>query len=206
MNGSYPSLIFLRIAALALLICCLPLSTQAATLCGVVRDTSTGQGVARAGVFLRLGSGAFTGFHAATDEDGRFCIDGIPAGIYDLEVRRDDYRVAYRRNVAVAEGSVGVDFVVGDAPAALLPPSPNPARFAVTLAFRLETPGPAQLTVHDVRGRLVYGWSSEDLNEGDHVQRWAFRDAPGRTVPPGLYFVRLSTGTYATTRTLIHLP
>ena len=73
----------------------------AGILCGTVRDAVTANPIVGAGIFLRQTTGQYTGFNGATDATGHYCISGIPAGTYDLEVRLDDYQVAYRRGVVV---------------------------------------------------------------------------------------------------------
>lgn len=46
-------------------------TVHAGTICGTVRNGITGLPVARAGVFVRLPVGSYTGFHGATDGSGR---------------------------------------------------------------------------------------------------------------------------------------
>jgi len=59
----------------------------AGTICGTVTDAVTGSRVNKAGIFVRTTSGEYTGLYGATDAIGEFCIDEVPAGVYDLEVR-----------------------------------------------------------------------------------------------------------------------
>jgi hypothetical protein len=67
---------------------------------------------------------------------------------------------------------------------------PNPARGRISVAFSLQSPGPARLTVYDIAGRRVYesevGW----MGSGSHVLPLGpdFRPAPG------LYNLRLVQG------------
>jgi len=85
----------------------------------------------------------------------------------------------------------------GDAaPAALradLAAAPNPFNPLTTLHFRVPTPGATHLGVFDLNGRLVKSLVREDLAAGDHAVTWNGRDALGRPVASGLYFVRLLT-------------
>ncbi len=163
----------------------------AGVICGTVRDGLTLAPVARAGVFVRLPSGAYTGFYGATALDGSFCIGDVPAGTYDLEIRVDDYRTAYRRNVVVVDDLTSVDVNVAAASASLLPPLPNPARQAVQFRFRLAHEGPVTIEVLDATGRRVQGWRSAAVTAGEHTMSWDFRDATGVSTPAGRYFVRL---------------
>jgi hypothetical protein len=195
----------LQVIALGLLVLVLPALVSAGTICGAVRDAATHGPIEGAGVFVRHPAGAYTGLCAATDETGAFCVTSIPAGTYDLEVRRDDYLVGYRRNVTVVDDVTGIDVIV-DGPTGLRSPFPNPAIADVTLAFRLAQPGPTRLAVYDLRGRLVQGWESSTIAAGEHSQRWSLLDRDGRRVAPGLYFVRLTAGAVIQTRMFVYLP
>ena len=79
---------------------------------GTVRGTVTLQeyGVSVHGaVVLVVGSGEF----ALTDAEGRFAIDGVPAGSYEVLAQRE-HLTAGRQTVNVDAGqAVTVDFVLG---------------------------------------------------------------------------------------------
>jgi hypothetical protein len=106
---------------------------------------------------------------------------------------------------------------VGDGPAparlALAPPSPNPARGPVTLAFATPEAGPLSLEVLDVQGRTVRSRResvARAASGAPYAARfawsWDLRDGAGRRVPPGLYLVRLATAHDAVTRRVVVLP
>jgi len=189
----------------SLLVLVFPALVSAGTICGTVRDAATLAVIDGAGVFVRHPAGDYTGLYAATDAAGAYCVIDVPVGTYDLEVRRDDYLVGYRRNVTVIDGATGVDLEV-DGPTGLRVPFPNPASAEVTLSFRLAESGSAQLTVYDLRGRLVQGWESAGLSAGEHSQHWSLFDRDGRRLAPGLYFVRLAVGPVTQIRTFVYLP
>jgi photosystem II stability/assembly factor-like uncharacterized protein len=75
-------------------------------------------------------------------------------------------------------------------PVALAPPSPNPLRSgnAVSVRFELGKADRASLRLFDVRGREVSALQSLPFEAGEHELSW-----PIRSLPPGLYFLRLST-------------
>jgi hypothetical protein len=189
-----------------LVTCVRPAELAAGTLCGTVLDRVSAAPVARAGVFLRETAGGYTGLHGATDEAGGFCISAVPAGTYDVEVRVDDYQVAYLRGVVVTDAPTSVDLPASGLDVRLAPPTPNPARRDCRLRFVLPAPGRARLTVLDVAGREIRAWEGARLAAGEHLVTWNLTDAAGRTVGAGLYFVRLDAGPVRRVRTLIRIP
>lgn len=187
---------FLLLLVLALPALGAPLVAAAAgTLCGTVRDGSSGAVIEGAGIFVFTTAGAFTGFEGVSDSAGEFCIPGIPAGTYDLQVRRDDYGTTHVRNVMVTDDVTGVEIGVAPPSAALLPPSPNPARERVTFRLRLDRAGPIRLEVFDPAGRRLKGWTAMLSGPGERSVEWDFRSTDGRVAPVGRYLVRLRYST-----------
>jgi hypothetical protein len=96
---------------------------------------------------------------------------------------------------AVAEGGAGD--ASGAAPGAGLRVFPNPLRAAsgaVQVAYVLREPGSPALGVYDAEGRLVRLLRSGEEAAGSHAATWDGRDAAGRPVPSGIYWVRLAGG------------
>jgi hypothetical protein len=80
----------------------------------------------------------------------------------------------------------------------LLAVQPNPVASGSPLTIRLRLParGSVGLDMLDVAGRRVRSLALGELPGGEHVLRWDGRDAAGRPVSAGAYFVRLrSRGT-----------
>ncbi len=70
--------------------------------------------------------------------------------------------------------------------------APNPINPEGMLTFTTTRPGPVQVTLYDVRGRLVRKlFESSAAPAGYHDVRIDGRDSGGRTVPTGLYFYRI---------------
>ncbi len=198
----------LRAVLLAVILCAVCVSAAQATgvICGTVRDAITAQPIVGAGIFVRQTTGPYTGLNGATDAAGHYCIGGIPAGTYDLEVRVDDYQVAYRRGVVVTDQTTGVDVDAHFLKSTLSPPWPNPARNGVSFRLRIRDAGTIGLAVVDLNGRLLKGWTGLAGAGEDRTIHWDFRDAAGRTLPAGRYFLRLSAGDLAMIRSFVRLP
>ncbi|MEQ1729569.1 MAG: TonB-dependent receptor, partial [Vicinamibacterales bacterium] len=79
---------------------------QPAVMSGVVSDQT---GASVAGATVEVVSGAVGRRLVATDNEGRFRVDGLPAGDYTVRVTARGFQVT-ERQVVVAAGSVAADF------------------------------------------------------------------------------------------------
>ena len=96
----------------------------------------------------------------------------------------------------VGLGSATVDAeTVPEASVALLPPAPNPARGAATIAYRLAAPVEVELAVSDALGRRVRQLDSGPRGAGPH--RSVLSTAG---LAPGVYLVTLRAGDAVATR------
>jgi len=96
-----------------------------------------------------------------------------------------NYRIQYfDPNLAAAVGGPGSD------PLRLWAEG-NPVRSAARVSFVLPKGGPARLTVQDAAGRLVRELAAGTRTAGAHTVTWDLRDAGGRPVGSGAYWVRL---------------
>jgi hypothetical protein len=91
----------------------------------------------------------------------------------------------------------------GEASVALSMPRPNPARGEVGLDVVLDHPARVRAEVFDPAGRRVARIADESRGNGVSALRWDLRDASGRRVGVGLYFVRVSIGEKNWARRLI---
>jgi hypothetical protein len=82
-------------------------------------------------------------------------------------------------------------------------PRPNPMSGTSVFTFGLTSRQPVQVRVFDIRGRTVANLLDEDESAGWHTVRWDGHDRLGRTVPAGVYFVRLHGTDQSRTRRVI---
>ncbi len=177
----------------------------AGTLCGTVRDALTSGPVARAGIFLRNLDWSYTGLYAASAGDGSWCLDGIPAGTYHLDVRVDDYRIGLVQNVVVTDATSGVEVAAQLPLVAIDAPWPNPAQGLVSFRLRLGRETAATAAVYDVSGRRLRAWADAAAAPGERLLEWDFRDDRGREVPAGRYYLRLEADGQAVTRAFVRV-
>lgn len=178
-------------------------SARAAAICGTVTDAVSGEPVAGAGLFLRTAAGSYTGDHTATAVDGHYCLSGLAAGTYTLEVRVDDYVVFYRTGIEVADDITDVPVLATVPTVRLAPPWPNPSAGQIKVRVIVQRPSPVRLSVYDARGRLLRAWSAEALGTGDHDYLWDGMGPDGRPVPSGLYLIQVRSRDQTATRSLV---
>ena len=71
--------------------------------------------------------------------------------------------------------------------------SPNPSMGGVRLSTTITHPGRVKLELVSVEGRQVRRWDWAEFRGGPLEVAWDGRDSQQRTVPPGVYFVRVTT-------------
>jgi flagellar hook assembly protein FlgD len=80
---------------------------------------------------------------------------------------------------------------------------PNPLRSHGEIAFTLPEAGTARLAIYDVAGRQVAVLTDGVRAAGRHTVPWDGRDTRGNVVPDGVYFVRLETADWVTSRKVV---
>lgn len=82
---------------------------------------------------------------------------------------------------------------------------PNPARGEATVFFQIPAPGPVELSVFDIRGRLVARLLDGEQQAGRHAVTWSGTNAGGTRAPAGVYFLRLEMEGGSATRKMVIL-
>jgi len=119
----------------------------------------------------------------------------------ELELNAAQAQAAY---LGGAQGGLP-GLALGPAVTRLLPSRPNPFRTDAQLAFELARPGVVALDVFDVTGRLVRPIVRSRLAAARHRLTWDGRDADGRPLPGGVYFLRLEADGVRACRRLIRV-
>ena len=82
---------------------------------------------------------------------------------------------------------------------------PNPFNPATTISFDLPQPGHARIEVFSVEGRLIASLLNHSMTAGQHMVTWRGQTTKGQIAPSGIYYYRLSTGSFTETRKMILL-
>jgi hypothetical protein len=120
-----------------------------------------------------------------------------------------------RQSVGFAAGTGSIGSIAGPGG-----PSGPPPEFPLELQV-LDTPGiggarfyfpsgtpiPSRLTLHDMNGRVVRKWGNDEVGgiASGRFLTWDGRDGDGRNVPPGMYMVRLESGSRAVSARVVLL-
>jgi hypothetical protein len=77
---------------------------------------------------------------------------------------------------------------------ALYPPVPNPLTSWADIGFAVGVSGSVELSIYDLRGRLVTTLFDDSLAGREATARWDGTDRAGAQVASGIYFVKLTSG------------
>jgi hypothetical protein len=123
----------------------------------------------------------------------------VPAVTYYVALRAEDevpnhgsignvvsFTTVYHEPLSVGDGSGLRDgaFAVGDV-------SPNPSTGPMSIRVETGSSLTVSVEVFDISGRIVCGPRFDTLGRGVGAIAWDGRDASGRRVPHGIYFVRV---------------
>lgn len=88
---------------------------------------------------------------------------------------------------------------------ALFANQPNPFNPRTSIRFDLPVSAAAELAIYDLSGRKVRTLVQGEIGAGSHRIEWDGTDADGREVGSGVYFYRLETPQFQTTRKMVLL-
>ena len=80
---------------------------------------------------------------------------------------------------------------------------PNPFHLQTTIKYQIPDAGGVSLRAYDSSGRLVKVLVDEEKPAGSYASRWDGKNISGQEVPSGVYFCRLQTGEFVSTRKVI---
>lgn len=82
---------------------------------------------------------------------------------------------------------------------------PNPFRETTSISFSVADPSPIELVIYDVSGRLVRTLVHRSFTAGRYQVSWDGRDEKDDALANGIYFARLTIGSWSAARTLMRL-
>jgi len=82
---------------------------------------------------------------------------------------------------------------------------PNPFNPQTTIAFSIAERANVRVAVYNVNGALVRTLANESRAAGAYELTWDGRDDGGRQVASGVYFYRLTAGSFTQTKKMVLL-
>ncbi|MBT3252535.1 MAG: T9SS type A sorting domain-containing protein [Candidatus Marinimicrobia bacterium] len=82
---------------------------------------------------------------------------------------------------------------------------PNPFNPITTIRYALPNGGDVQLTIYDLRGRVVRRYTIDDQGPGQFDVDWNGSNSKGEVVGSGVYLCRLESGNYTETIKMVYL-
>jgi hypothetical protein len=104
-------------------------------------------------------------------------------------------------------GSVAVDPIAEVIPTAFAArvPAPNPFRESTVLTLELPAASPVRVAVYGIDGRLVRLLLGAERGAGRHRVVWNGLDDHGHAVSAGIYFARITAGTFTASHRIVRL-
>jgi hypothetical protein len=80
---------------------------------------------------------------------------------------------------------------------------PNPFNPSTNLRYSMKEAGDVRIDVYNVKGQLMKTFNNSHSLPGYYQVNWDGRDLSGRPASTGVYFYRMTTGNYSTTRKMV---
>jgi flagellar hook assembly protein FlgD len=93
--------------------------------------------------------------------------------------------------------------VVSNRPAVLVGPQPNPFSEETRIEYVMTVPGHVNLSVYNASGQKVTTLRDAYAGPGCHAETWRGDAADGSRAAAGIYFVRMTAGSYVSTRRVV---
>ncbi len=139
-----------------------------------------------------------------TNASGEITIlaEPVTTGTISITVWARDY-TPYRGTIIVSgvgieEGTSGDIFINS-----INSVYPSPAVSSAAIPFSLASVGNTRVDVFDITGRIVTTLAAEDMVAGNHSLLWNLQDDNGIQVPSGIYHVRITSGNWSGSTSLV---
>jgi len=123
----------------------------------------------------------------------------------------DKYELfAYDKATGRKTGNGGAQADMGEAkPMAyryeLMQNAPNPCSKQTTISYQLAKQGQVSLKIYNTLGQVVKTLVNESQNPGPYSVKWNGNDEAGRQAAAGIYFYRLVSGEFNSTKKMVAL-
>jgi hypothetical protein len=95
------------------------------------------------------------------------------------------------------------DQIITPAGANLIGNYPNPFNPETTISFSLDKAAPAMVTIYNQKGQIVKNYDMPIADKGVNTLAWNGKDDSGQSVSSGVYYFRLKSGSYSSTKKMV---
>ncbi|MDP2172625.1 MAG: chitobiase/beta-hexosaminidase C-terminal domain-containing protein, partial [Candidatus Cloacimonadaceae bacterium] len=146
----------------------------------------------------------------ATENDPNLTnlVDVPPPGTYTFFVKAiyfGEYASPPSQTASVITGSSNDDPGTPNLLTALIGNHPNPFNPSTSISFSLKEAGIVHIDIYNQKGQLVKNLLDESKNAGVHSAVWNGNDNNGKPVSSGIYYYRMQSGSYGSTRKMLML-
>jgi hypothetical protein len=154
------------------------------------------------------------GFTATTNTAGAYSM-AVPVGTYSVTAYAtgfisqtvEDVQVNQNLtttvNFVLTTGSPNEDPIVPVAETVLKGNYPNPFNPSTTIAYSVKEPGAVWIGIYNVKGQLIRTLVNDTRATGHYTMDFDGRDDNGRSISSGIYFLKMRSGAYQSTRKMI---
>ncbi len=155
-------------------------------------------------IYIRATSNAFSQF--ATTTETSFDVTLAPVLDYAFYIC-----AIYENGVSAPSNTIYVSYLDNEDPTApqletaLMGNHPNPFNPSTTVSFSLDKTSDVTVEVFNLKGQLVKTLASERMTAGSHTIEWNGDDNYGKNAASGVYFLKMSTDRYSSTKKMLLL-
>jgi len=148
-----------------------------------------------------------------TDDQGQFSFD-ILSGDYTFTCEAEGYEVATINEVVITNELTYLDFqlvsITGTNNLPILITElhsnyPNPFNPETNIVYSVKEAGKVTLEVYNVKGQLVRTLVNDVQETGNYTATWNGTDNSNKSVSSGVYFYKMNSGSYTSTKKMILL-
>lgn len=155
-----------------------------------------------------------SGVNATTNSAGAYTLV-VPVGIHSVTATATGFAPQTIENVTVNQNlTTTVNFV-------LVPPSsndddvvpvtatalngnfPNPFNPETTISFAVKEPGMVKIEIYNVKGQVIRTLVNNELPSGNYKTVFNGKDDRGNAISSGVYFYKMTAGSYTSTKKMI---
>ncbi len=154
------------------------------------------------------------GFTATTNTAGAYSM-AVPVGTYSVTASAAGFVSQTVENVHVNQnltttvnfvlttGSPNEDPIVPVSETVLKGNYPNPFNPSTTIAYSVKEPGAVWIGIYNVKGQLIRTLVNDTRATGHYTMDFDGRDDNGRSISSGIYFLKMRSGAYQSTRKMM---